>query len=435
LSGVLRSPRSGGIGATTLVALAALVAVVVVAVSGCTAAPPAATAVAPRTPVVLFPAFHFTKLAVRVRGQNTDPACPRSGQFQDWYHNDHPSTTFSQVCRDELLTLRYNPDPGTPMPGRFSEQPGVSVGIIDYGKTASAPFYEPLYRRLESDGYTRDKDVRVAGYDSRLTPDMGGFLKRTAALIEQTYRDNGNRPVQLVGHSNGPLYAHYLLTHSPKSWRETYIHGFTAIAGNLPGQGVLYSVLLTGLNTQDFSYPTTTANATSSARMYQTAPSTYMSAADPNVFGDRETVVQNTATARAYTPKDYPRLLADAHLALAPQIANYYIGFVKFTDPGSFPDVDTYAEKGSGLPTAVGARLPNLNVGQLISPSQLINSGGDSNQEDITNNADRVWAAMPCRHFNLTDNLGIGHFQLPSNPNVLSRLLTELHTPRGRCQT
>ncbi|TFV32656.1 hypothetical protein E4K10_23250 [Streptomyces sp. T1317-0309] len=79
--------------------------------------------------------------------------------------------------------------------------------LPDYGRTDSAPFYEPFYRALEAHGHRRNTDIRVAGYDSRLTPDMGGFLERTRELIEKTCRDNGNRPVHLVAHSNGPLYA------------------------------------------------------------------------------------------------------------------------------------------------------------------------------------------------------------------------------------
>jgi lysophospholipase-3 len=31
---------------------------------------------------------------------------------------------------------------------------------------------------------------------------MAGFLQRTIRLVEDTYRDNGNRPVHLVGHSH-----------------------------------------------------------------------------------------------------------------------------------------------------------------------------------------------------------------------------------------
>jgi len=397
--------------------------------------PGTATAAAHRTPVVLFPAFHFTKLLVTVHDQDAAPGCPRSGTFQDWFLNDHPSKRFSQVCEDKLLTLRYARHSHKAWPKRFSNQRGVSVRILHYGKTESAPFYEPLYTALEAAGYTRDKDIRVAGYDSRLTPDMHGFLWRTKRLIENTYRANGQTPVHLVGHSNGPLYAQYLLTHTSRAWKHRFIHGFTPIAGNLPGQGALYPLLFTGLNIEDFTFPSTKANARSSARMYLTAPSSYMSAADPRIFGHRETVVRNAATGRSYTPKDYRRLFRDAGLGWVNPIANHYIGFVKFADPRHFPQVDVHAEKGSGIATVVGAVLPNLHVGQVLDPAtaHFFTRDGDVNQEDITNGAVRAWRNMRCFRFQLTDNPGVDHFSLPSDPGVLAQLVADLRRPRSHC--
>jgi lecithin-cholesterol acyltransferase len=397
--------------------------------------PGTAAAAAHRTPVVLFPAFHFTKLLVTVHDQHAAPGCPRSGTFQDWFLNDHPSTRFSQVCEDKLLTLRYARRSHRPMAQRFSNQRGVSVRILGYGTTESAPFYEPLYQALEAAGYTRNRNIRVAGYDSRLTPDMGGFLRRTKRLIVRTYRANGHTPVHLVGHSNGPLYAQYLLTHTSRAWKHRYIHGFTPIAGNLPGQGALYPLLFTGLNIEDFTYPSTAANARSSALMYLSAPSSYMSAADPRIFGDRETVVRDASTGRSYTPEDYRRLFRDAGLSWVNPIANHYIGFVRFADPRHFPDVDVYAEKGSGIATVVGAELPNLHVGQVLDPTtaHFFTRDGDVNQEDITNGAVRAWRAMRCFRFHLSDNPGVDHFSLPSDPDVLARLIADLARPRSSC--
>ena len=397
--------------------------------------PGTATAAAHRTPVVLFPAFHFTKLLVTVHDQDAAAGCPPSGTFQDWFLNDHPSTRFSQVCEDKLLTLRYARHSHKAWPKRFSNQRGVSVRILHYGKTESAPFYDPLYTALEAAGYTRDKNIRVAGYDSRLTPDMHGFLWRTKRLIENTYRANGQTPVHLVGHSNGPLYAQYLLTHTSRAWKHRFIHGFTPIAGNLPGQGALYPLLFTGLNIEDFAFPSTKANARSSARMYLTAPSSYMSAADPRIFGDRETVVRNAATGRSYTPRDYRRLFRDAGLGWVNPIANHYIGFVKFADPRHFPQVDVHAEKGSGIATVVGAVLPNLHVGQVLDPTtaHFFTRDGDVNQEDITNGAVRAWRNMRCFRFQLTDNPGVDHFSLPSDPGVLAQLVADLRRPRSHC--
>src|SRR5678816_829612 len=169
------------------------------------------------TPIVLFPAWHFTLLQVDVRDQHTDPDCPSSGSFVDAVFID-PGPDFSQLCRDELLTLRYDGNLHKPIRLRFHEQAGVTVSIPNFGSTESAPFYEDMYQALEAAGYTRDLNIRIAGYDARLTPDMDGFLGRSKRLIEKTYRDNGGKPVHLVGHSNGPIYVQYLLTHTTPAW-------------------------------------------------------------------------------------------------------------------------------------------------------------------------------------------------------------------------
>ena len=384
------------------------------------------------TPIVLFPAYHFTRLLVTVHDQRIDPACSRSGSFEDFFPNPSPSTTFSQVCRDELMTVSYRPHGAWET--RFVDAKGVIVRIEDYGKVASAPFYQPMFDALRAAGYTLDRNVRVAGYDARLTPDLGGFLERTKRLIQDTYRDNGDRPVHLVGHSNGPLYAQYLLTHSSQAWKDKYIHGFTPIAGNLPGQGSVYPLAFTGLNVQDFSFPTTPENARSSSLMLLSAPSSYMSMGDPRVFDSRETVVEDLSRGKTYTPSDFRALFTDAGLPTALQLAEHYIGFVRFIDRAHFPNVDVYAEKGSGIETVVGIGLHDLSPGQLLDASTpFFTRDGDINQEDITNDAVSAWSAMRCWRFSLTDNPGVDHFSLPSNPSLLARLIADANSPRSNC--
>lgn len=384
-----------------------------------------------RHPVVVFPAFHFTKLQVHVHGQTVAPECPAHGFFQDWYPNGGSLAVFNQVCRDKLMTLVYDPDPTKPMSQRFSDQPGVQVTVMDYGRTESAPFYEHLYGFLEANGYERNKSIAVAGYDSRLTPDMH-FLARTKRLIEDVSAANGNTPVHLVGHSNGPLYAQYLLTHTSKEWKNRFIHGFTAIAGNWPGQGLFYPVYFTGLNVRDFKFPETVENADSSARMYQSHPSTYMSSAAPVVFRDFVVVLRDASTGVAYTPKDHQQIFQDAGLSLARELAAHYIGFVKFTPP-FFPNVDVNIEIGSGLETVVGAELPDLTTGQPLGAAPGFVRDGDANQEDITNESIRVWQSMPCYRFTFNNNKGVDHFALPRDRAVLNRLLSNLQRLKSVC--
>ena len=414
-----------------------LAVVVLTIVAAAVIAPtPSAVTARPRpsegpTPIVLFPAWHFTRLTVSVHNQRVDARCPRSGTFEDLVFA--PLTPpFSQVCRDELLTLRYSPNPHKPMRLRFSEQRGVKVSIPDYGMTASAPSYEAMYEALEAAGYTRDRDIRVAGYDARLTPDMAGFLPRTKHLIEATYRQNGRRPVHLVGHSNGPIYAQYLLTHTSQRWKDKFIHGFTPLAGNFPGQGLGYALMFVGVNITDLAFPATPENAVSSARMFLSHPSTFITASDPRIFGDDEIVIHDQSTDTVYTPRDYPALFDDAGLSWVKPIADFYIGGVPFADPAHFPNVDVYAEKGSGLDTLVGLGLADLTVGQLLT-DELFTRDGDINQEDLTNDAVAVWAAMDCHHFSLTDNPGVNHFELPADPDVLARLIANAAAPRSDC--
>ena len=105
-----------------------------------------------RTPVILFPGYISTKLLVTVENQTVAPDCPASGTFGSWVLSDE-SNGFSPACRDKLMTLVYNRQPFVPMSQRFSEQPGVTVTIKDYGKIESCPcpFYEDLLRLARSE--------------------------------------------------------------------------------------------------------------------------------------------------------------------------------------------------------------------------------------------------------------------------------------------
>jgi lecithin-cholesterol acyltransferase len=184
----------------------------------------------------------------------------------------------------------------------------------------------------------------------------------------------------------------------------------------------------------DFSFPTDTESSTTSALMFQSHPSVYMSASDPAVFKNQEVVLQ--AGTDIYTPQHYRKLFRDAGMALAEELGSYYIGFDRFQQPPYFPNVDVYAEKGSGLDTLVGIGLPNLTVGQLIDAStQFFFLPGDGNQEDITNNSIMAWQKMYCFRFELNDNPGVYHMNLPNDPNVLDRLLLNLQRPRSVCRS
>jgi lecithin-cholesterol acyltransferase len=387
------------------------------------------------TPVVVFPGWATTKLKVQVDGQTAFPECPENGTFE-WAAGITYPTDFTQVCVDKLMTLVVDPDRKKSMLERIFNQHGVTVSLEDYGTTQSVSpdwIYEPLFTSLEGVGYVRNVSIRVAGYDSRLSPDLGGFLERSTALIEGTYHDNGNRPVHLVGYSQGNVQAQYLLTHTSQAWKNKFIHGFTAIGGNWPGEGGMYSQLFTGLNVSDFGVPTDPENAASSAAMYQTWPSTYLVAPDP-LFYKKEVVVIGIQGGMQYTAQHYRQLFRDAGMPLSRELADYYIGLVKFATPKYFPNVDVYAEIGTGLPTMTGVELEELKVGTWNdNVTDVFYRDGDGVEADIANESILAWEKMRCHHFELNDNPGWHHFFLGSAQDLLQRLLTHLQQPRSEC--
>jgi lecithin-cholesterol acyltransferase len=168
---------------------ALLVAIVILITGMLVGAMPGKDAVITVTPVVLFPGWATTKLEVQVDGQTAFPECPETVTFE-WAAGITYPPEFSQVCVDKFMTLVVDPDRKKSMPERISNQQGVTVSIKDYSTTQSlSPYeiYEPMFIALEGVGYEQNVSIRVAGYDSRLSPDLGGFLERSIALIEETY--------------------------------------------------------------------------------------------------------------------------------------------------------------------------------------------------------------------------------------------------------
>ena len=390
------------------------------------------------TPVVLFPGMFGSQLLATVDNQTSFHECPSSGTFLVFAGD---FSTFSSACQMKLITLVYDPDPRRPMPQRFSSHPGVTVTMVAYGNTESAPLYGEygigFYQALEAAGYQRNVNIRVAGYDSRLAPDMGGFLEQTVALIEQTYHDNGNTRVHLVGHSNGPVYAQYLLTHTSQQWKNKYIQGFTPLAGNFAGSGRMYSNFFT-------SYETDPELAKLSVAMWLSWPAAYMSVPDPKVIGNKEVVIRDLSTGKSYTPKDYRQLFRDAGLDDWLEVAKYYIGFVEFATPRWFPYVDVYAEVGDGLPTGVGVEVTSLQTVQLLTygdPTPWIIVPGDSMMAYLNSSAVTLWQKMHCYHFEFNNNTFdavsnpfVDHFFLPVAPDVMGRLLQHLQQPASSCR-
>ena len=253
-------------------------------------------------------------------------------------------------------------------------------------------------------------------------------------LIEQTYRQNGDRPVHLVGHSNGPIYVQYLLTHTSAGLEGEVHPRLHAARRQLPGPGAR---LRPDVRRREHPRPVVPRDPRERRQQRPDVPVAPVDVhdrvgpADLRGPGGRDPrpVDGNRLHARGLAG-----LFEDAGIPWAIPIGDAYIGGVPFADPAHFPNVDVYAEKGSGIETLVGLGLTDLTIGQqVVGTTEFLTRDGDVNQEDLTNDAVAAWAGMTCHHFSLTDNPGVTHFELPSNPGVLARLIANANAPRSNC--
>ena len=279
----------------------------------------------------------------------------------------------------------------------------MTVSIPHYGQTSSAPVYDALYTALESAGYTADRDLVVAGYDFRLTPDLGGFRARTKQLIEQTWRRNDHRPVRLVGHSNGPLYAQYLLTHVSAAV-EADVHPGLHRHRRQPARPGRDLVL--GLHRgRDPDRVLATDDPGHGAQ--QRAPDRPLSVdLDEHVRPRR---VRPPGGGRQ-EPGDRPQLHAGRH---RPAPSRRWAGLdqadrpalprvCEVRRPRALPGCRRLGREGLGPGDARSESCCRISrLGQVVdqATADFINLPGDSNQEYITNDAVRVWHRMRCYRF------------------------------------
>lgn len=85
-------------------------------------------------------------------------------------------------------------------------------------------------------------------------------------------------------------------------WRCTdgTAEGLIGYAGNWGGQGIIASLLFSGVSFRDFSTP-----FPSNALTFRTWPSTYYTLPQPWLFNDSQVLLQDGPQGTKYTPRDY----------------------------------------------------------------------------------------------------------------------------------
>ena len=139
---------------------------------------------------------------------------------------------------------------------------GVQIRVPGFGNTSTveylgngilthhfAYYFHSIVEALVSLGYERGANIHGAPYDFRKAPnEQGDYFKKVKALIEDTFAQNGNKPVILLTHSMGSTMMLYFLNHQSKVWKDKYIRAQVSLAGVWAGTVQAMKVFAVGDN-------------------------------------------------------------------------------------------------------------------------------------------------------------------------------------------
>uniref|UniRef100_A0A0D3EYM0 AB hydrolase-1 domain-containing protein n=1 Tax=Oryza barthii TaxID=65489 RepID=A0A0D3EYM0_9ORYZ len=263
-----------------------------------------------------------------------------------------------------------------PVAGDYRNVPGVDTRVVSFGSTRGFRSDDParkLVEALEEEGYAEGENLFGAPYDFRYAPAAPGlpsgvfsdFTSRLRRLVERASERNGGKPVILVTHSLGGLFAMVFLDRTPLPWRRRYIKHFVMLclvvvgsplnmwplaASSIPSSSSLVGSVLTYGNR-------------SFASMFSLLPS-------PAVYGDTPLVITR---AKNYSADDMPEFLSAAGFS-DDEVALYRARALPVTLDLRAPLVPLTSINGVGVPT-----IDKLVFwdGNFSAKPQVVNGDGD----------------------------------------------------------
>ncbi|KAF7262615.1 hypothetical protein EG68_00092 [Paragonimus skrjabini miyazakii] len=143
----------------------------------------------------------------------------------------------------EQLSLHYDPKTHTTHDNENYDVifPGwgdtSTIEYLDVIQHKFGDYLHGLVTELKKDPYyVSNRTIRGTPYDFRKAPNENHvFFSKLTKMIEETYVMNDNRPVVLLGHSLGALYALYFLQQKTDEWKRTYIKAYVPLGGPFGG--------------------------------------------------------------------------------------------------------------------------------------------------------------------------------------------------------
>ncbi|XP_025878258.2 lecithin-cholesterol acyltransferase-like 1 [Oryza sativa Japonica Group] len=280
-------------------------------------------------------------------------------------------------CYADQLRLVYDP-----VAGDYRNVPGVDTRVVSFGSTRGFRSDDParkdvcmerLVEALEEEGYAEGENLFGAPYDFRYAPAAPGlpsgvfsdFTSRLRRLVERASERNGGKPVILVTHSLGGLFAMVFLDRTPLPWRRRYIKHFVMLCLGVGGSPLnMWPLAASSIpSSSSLVGSVLTYGNRSFASMFSLLPS-------PAVYGDTPLVITR---AKNYSADDMPEFLSAAGFS-DDEVALYRARALPVTLDFRAPLVPLTSINGVGVPTV--DKLVFWD-GNFSAKPQVVNGDGD----------------------------------------------------------
>ncbi|RTG90693.1 lysophospholipase III [Schistosoma bovis] len=261
----------------------------------------------------------------------------------------------------EYFKLQYDPKTG-----HSYDAEGVDIIFPGWGETWSienlderpnmfSEYFGSLVNALRKDPfYVSNFTMRGAPYDFRKAPNENGeFFNKLKALIEETYENAKQRPVVLLPHSMGCLFAQWFLKKCDIPWKKKYIKSL--VFSSCPFGG---SVKTVKIEASGDNFGVFLRSPLSFRHVQRSMPSLPFLFPDSRLWPSSEPLIITPTT--NYSSADYERFFKDI---------NYTIGYQMWKDTHSLVD-------GLEMPTGIddiycihGSRLSTTEKISYSAPS------------------------------------------------------------------
>ena len=380
-------------------------------------------------PVILVPALAASTIEAKLNKTKTSHPwiCYKK---TDWYTLWVSPSEFLPLlidCFKENFMRVFNNKTGRTenFPGVQTRIPGWgSTSRIEYvGNSSLGSYFATLVNALVGGmGYERDKSIRGAPYDFRLSPyENEEYFVNLKALVEETYSMNGNKRVILIAHSMGCTYTLYFLKLQSQEWKDKYIRTFITIGAPFGGAVKALAAISSG---EAISYILSKAKL---KEVERSASSTSFLLPVASVFDDRPIMsVIKSGKPVNLTAKDLPEvfnMLNDTNGYRMWQQSKDLISDY------SYPGVDVKCIVGTGLPTVEYLMYPDEDSFPM---NPLIFEGdGDGTVNTVSAIACLKWAQgarLRNKSFLYQEFQGTQHRNMVKHAEIVRFIINEIKT-------